>query len=156
MVNMEMNRTLAVAIAVLAVSAAGLGATFYYLEFPQPVDEASLRTYADPIVERMLQATNSANYTEFSMDFDTHLAAHINETYFAEICSTLHSAVGGYASKVFIRGERVVVEGCAKAYYNASFTGEPAGVTVMVAFSTGGGPAKVTEIRFDSPKLKAG
>jgi hypothetical protein len=90
------------------------------------------------------------------MDFDPHLTAHINETYFAEICSTLHSKVGEYASKEFIRGERIVVEGCARAYYNAIFTDEPAGVTVMVAFSTGGAPAKVTEISFDSPRLKAG
>jgi hypothetical protein len=40
--------------------------------------------------------------------------------------------------------------------YNATFTGEPAGVTVMVAFSTGGVPAKVTEILFDSPRLRSG
>jgi len=153
---MKMSRTWAAAVGVLVVAVAGLGATFYYLEFPQPVDEASLRAYADPVVERMLQATNIGNYAEFSMDFDPNLATQINETYFAEICSTLRSEVGEYASKEFIRGERVVAAGCARAYYNATFTGEPAGVTVMVAFSTRGAPAKVTEILFDSPKLRAG
>jgi len=153
---MKMSRTWVMAIGVLVVAVAGLGVTFYYLEFPQPVDEVSLRVYADPISERMLQATNAANYTSFSMDFDPGLKAQINETYFISICSTLHSMVGNYTSKEFIRGERIVAQGCIRAYYNASFTSEPSGVTVMVAFSMEGGPVKVSGISFDSAKLKGG
>jgi hypothetical protein len=154
-IEMKMSRTLAISVVVNEMAAVGLGATFYYLEFPQPVDEVSLRIYADPMAEGMLQAINTMNYTSFSMDFDSGLKEQINETYFASICSIIHSKVGDYTSKEFIRGERIVVQGCVRAYYNASFTDEPAGVTVMVAFSSDGGSTKVSEIGFDSPKLRA-
>jgi hypothetical protein len=51
---MKMKRTWVVAVVAFVVAVAGLGETFYYLEFPQSVDEASLRAYGDPVVERML------------------------------------------------------------------------------------------------------
>lgn len=146
------TKIIVIAIAALAVVGVGLGIFYYYTQMPQPTDEVALRIYADPMSENILQSINAANYTSFSRDLDSTMKAAIPEQSFNTMCSTLQQKVGSYTSKTFIRGE--AFQGFTIAYYNASFTNEPAGVTVKVVFSSAGGPAKVSGLWFDSPKLR--
>jgi len=152
--KMATIRTGAIIILVLAIACIGLGAYYYYTQMPQPVDEMSLRIYADPMTERLLQALSTGNYSSFSADFDPAMKSGIPEQTFASMVSTFHSKVGNYTSKAFVRGE--ALQGFMIAYYSAAFTGEPANVSVKVVFSSGGGPAKISGLWFDSPKLRQG
>ena len=150
---MNIKQMIVISIVVLAVVGIGLGAIYYYTQMPQPVDEMSLRIYADPMTERVLQAINTINYTSFSTDFDSAMRSGITEPSFISMCSTFQSKVGNYTSKAFVRGERL--QGFVIAYYSAAFTNEPANVSVKVVFSSDGGPAKITGLWFDSLKLRS-
>lgn len=149
---MNAMRIIIIAVVALVIVGVGLGAYYYYTQMPQPTDEMSLRVYADPMSENLLQSTNAANYTSFSRDFDSAMMAAFTEQSFSTMCSTIQQKVGSYTSKTFVRGE--AFQGFTIAYYNASFTNEPAGVTVKVVFSSPSGPAKVSGLWFDSPKLR--
>lgn len=141
-----------IAVAILVAAGIGVFAYYYYYVLPQPVDEASLRAYSDPMTENVLQSINTGNYANFSADLDSTMKSSINQTAFNQLCAALYSKVGNYTSKDFVRGE--ILQGFVVAYYNASFTGEPAGVTIKVVF-TSSNPVKITGLWFDSPKLEA-
>jgi hypothetical protein len=149
-----MNATKIIIITAIAmvVAGVGLGAYYYYTQMPQPVDEMSLRVYADPMAENLLQSINEANRTSFFRDLDATMKAVMTEEYFSGMCSNIQQKVGNYTSKTFVRGE--AFQGFISAYYSANFTGEPAGVTVKVVFSSSSGEAKVSGIWFSSPKLR--
>ncbi|XRH75366.1 MAG: DUF3887 domain-containing protein [Candidatus Methanosuratincola verstraetei] len=140
-------------IIVLIVALAAVGGAAYWLSLPQPVDEASLRIYSDPMTENVLLAIENGNYTEFSRDFDDAMKNALNLASFQQLASRFDSKIGDYVpgSKSFIKGERVgdfII-----AYYKANYTNEPAGVTVKVVFTSVNGPAKITGLWFSSPKL---
>lgn len=143
-----------IALAALVAVGVAVGLLYYYTQLPQPVDEAALRAYADPMAENVLLSIGAQNYTSFSSDFDAAMKSAFTVPSFNSMCSTIQSRVGGYVSKAFIRGESL--QGYTIAYYNASFTGEPAGVTVKVVFSHSGGAPKVSGLWLDSPKLRSG
>lgn len=140
-------------IILLIVALAAVGGVAYWLSLPQPVDEVSLRIYADPMTENLLLAIENGDYTEFSRDFDEAMKNALNLANFQQLRSQFDSKIGDYVngSKAFIRGERT--GNYIIAYYKANYTNEPAGVTVKVVFTSGNGPAKITGLWFSSPKL---
>ncbi|MDI9609026.1 MAG: DUF3887 domain-containing protein [Candidatus Verstraetearchaeota archaeon] len=140
-------------IILLIVALAAVGGVAYWLSLPQPVDEASLRIYADPMTENLLLAIENGDYTAFSRDFDDAMKNALNLANFQQLRSQFDSKIGDYVngSKAFIRGERT--GNYIIAYYKANYTNEPAGVTVKVVFTSGNGPAKITGLWFSSPKL---
>jgi hypothetical protein len=150
---MNTKKIIIISVMALVIVGVALGAIYYYTQMPQPVDEASLRIYADPMTENILQAINTVNYTSFSKDLDSTMKSSFTEQTFTSMCSTLESKIGSYVSKVFIRGESL--QGYTIAYYNATYTDEPAGVSVKVVFSSDGGAAKISGLWFDSPKLRS-
>ncbi len=138
-------------IIVLIVALSAVGGIAYWLSLPQPVDEASLRIYSDPMTENLLLAIESGNYTDFSRDFDNAMKNALNLAEFQQLKSSFESKIGHYvpASKTFIKGERIgefVI-----AYYRADYTNEPAGVTVKVVFTSGNGPAKTAGLSCRCP-----
>lgn len=148
-----MKTTYAIIIAVAIIAMALIGVSAYYnYSLSQPVNETSLRAYADPMTENVLQSINTGNYANFSADFDSTMKSSLNQTAFDQLCVTLYSKVGNYTSKEFVKGQSL--QGSIIAYYNASFTNEPGGVTVRVVFSSSS-PVKITGLWFDSPKLEA-
>ncbi|MEM2125194.1 MAG: DUF3887 domain-containing protein [Candidatus Methanosuratincola sp.] len=140
-------------IILLIVALAAVGGVAYWLSLPQPVDEVSLRIYADPMTENLLLAIENGDYTAFSRDFDDAMKNALNLANFQQLRSQFDSKIGDYVngSKAFIRGERT--GNYIIAYYKANYTNEPAGVTVKVVFTSGNGPAKITGLWFSSPKL---
>lgn len=140
-------------IILLIVALAAVGGIAYWLSLPQPVDEVSLRIYADPMTENLLLAIENGDYTAFSRDFDDAMKNALNLANFQQLKSQFDSKIGDYVngSKTFIRGERT--GNYIMAYYKANYTNEPAGVTVKVVFTSGNGPAKITGLWFSSPKL---
>ncbi|MBC7120840.1 MAG: DUF3887 domain-containing protein [Candidatus Methanosuratus sp.] len=147
-----MKKSSFVIIAVI-VALAAVGGIVYWLSLPQPVDEASLRVYADPMTENLLLGIENGNYTAFSRDFDDAMRNALNLTNFQQLISNLDSKVGHYVSdsKTFIKGEQT--GNYIIAYYMADYTNEPAGVTVRVVFTSDNGPEKISGLWFSSPKL---
>ncbi len=135
------------------IALAMVGGAAYWLSLPQPVDELSLRIYADPMTENLLLAFENGDYAEFSRDFDDAMKNALNLAGFQQLRSQFDSKIGDYVSgsKTFIKGERA--GNYIIAYYRASYTSEPAGVAVKVVFTSDNGPAKVTGLWFSSPKL---
>ncbi len=150
---MNPKKIIIIGVIALAIVMATLWAADYYFNTPQPVDEASLRAYADPMTENLLLAINAGNYTAFSRDLDSAMLGSITQQSFSILCANLQSKVGNYTAKAFIRGEGV--SGYTIAYYNATYTNEPAGVSVKVVFSQVNGTEKVSGLWFDSPKLRS-
>lgn len=142
-------------IILLIVALAAVGGVAYWLSLPQPVDEVSLRIYADPMTENLLLAIENGDYAAFSRDFDDAMKNALNLANFQQLRSQFDSKIGDYVngSKTFIRGERT--GNYIIAYYKANYTNEPAGVTVKVVFTSGNGPAKITGLWFSSPKLSS-
>ncbi len=144
------GRNLAIIIIVGAVVT--VAGTWWFMDRQGRVDEMSVRVYADPMTENILATIESGDLANFTRDMDATMKAAYTPDQFATLQSLLHTKVGTYMGKTFKSAERsgdyIVV------YYKASYTDEPAGVTVKVVFSVNtDGAAKVSGLWFSSPKL---
>ncbi len=144
------GRNLAIIIIVGAVVA--VAGTWWFMDQQSRVDEMSVRVYADPMAENILATIESGDLTNFTRDMDATMKAAYTPDQFTTLQKLLHTKVGNYQGKTFTSAERsgdyIVV------YYKASYTDEPAGVTVKVVFSVNtGGVAQVSGLWFSSPKL---
>jgi hypothetical protein len=118
-----------------------------------PVDVDQVRSYADPITENILIATNEGNYTKYSEHFDATMKNALPESVFLETNAMIKAKIGTYVSKEFWKVESknqyIIV------YYKATFTQEPADVIVKIVFQELEGEMKVSGLWFDSPKLRS-
>jgi hypothetical protein len=142
------NAAILLAVIIVVVSAG----IWIYEDSIRKVDETSLRIYADPMAENILYSIETEDYTAFLRNMDPTMKAAYTPEQFATIHNLLSDAVGQYGTKTFVSAERsgdyIVV------YYKATYSNEPAGVTVKVVFSVNtGGAALVSGLWFSSPKL---
>ena len=136
-------------VAGIVVVAAGV---WWYMDQQSRVDEMSVRVYADPMAENILSKLESGDLANFTRDISPTMKAAYTSDQFATLQNLIHTKVGTYQGKTFTSAERsgdyIVV------YYKASYSNEPAGVTVKVVFSVNtGGAAQVSGLWFSSPKL---
>jgi hypothetical protein len=144
------GRSLAILI-IIGVALATLG-VWWFMDQQTRVDETSVRIYADPMAENILETIDSGDLTNFTRDMDATMKAAYTPDQFATLQNLIHTKVGTYMGKTFTSAERsgeyIVV------YYKATYSDEPAGVTVRVVFSVNtGGAAQVSGLWFSSPKL---
>jgi hypothetical protein len=59
-----------------------------------PVDVDQVRSYADPITENILIATNEGNYTKYSEHFDATMKNALPESVFLETNAMIKSKIG--------------------------------------------------------------
>ena len=142
--------TAAAIIAVIAI--ASIGIWFYVSSLSQPVDEVSLRIYADPMTENVLHSLEVGNYTSFLRDMDQKMRDAFTESSFAGLHDLLLSKVGHYEAKTYSQagrsGEFITV------YYKALYSMEQVGVSVKVVFTTdSGGSTLISGLWLNSPKL---
>lgn len=108
-------------------------------------------TYADPIVDNLLEGFNEGSYQKFSRDFDQQMKSSLNANAFMQTRQTIQSKIGRYISRHLSRIDR---KGQLTAViYSAAFENEK-GVTVRVVFQKQGESYLVTGLWFNSPKLK--
>lgn len=123
-----------------------------YQDSISKVDEMSVRIYADPMAENILASIELEDFASFTRNMDAAMKAAYTPEELAKLHSLLQGKVGDYGSKTFVKAERsgdFII-----TYYKASYSNEPAGVTVRVVFSVNtGGPALVSGLWFSSPKL---
>lgn len=138
-----------VAIAVLFIAAAGL-----YVKIAEIQPEVSqLREAADPIAEDILVALDSGDYMLFMEHMDDTMAEIHNESVFNELSSWVITTIGNYTSMDYWKADNA--QGFLQVYYKADYTGEPAGVVVLVVLTGTGEDAEVSGLWFDSPKIRA-
>ena len=118
-----------------------------------PVDSDQVRSYADPITESILIATNEDNYTKYSEHFDATMKKALSESVFLETNAMIKAKIGTYVSKEFWKVE--TKNQYIRVYYKARFTQEPDNVIVTVVFQELEGDMKVSGLWFDSPKLRS-
>ncbi len=144
-----MRKSTIIVLLVIAVAAVGI----YILTLPPSIDVQRVRGYSDAMTEDLLQGLKDGNYTRFSLHFDTAMKGSLTEEAFLQLRTFLDSKVGEYTSKEFVRAERSGEY--IMTFYKASYTEEPAGVTVRTVFSEVNGTAYMTGLWFDSPKLRS-
>jgi hypothetical protein len=71
-----------------------------------PVDIDQVRSYADPITENILIATNEDNYTKYSEHFDATMKNALPQSVFLETNAMITAKIGTYVSKEFWKVER--------------------------------------------------
>jgi hypothetical protein len=140
------------AILVGAVIIVGCVGIWLYTDSMSRVDETSLRIYADPMTENILTSIDSGDLASMTRNMDNTMKAAYTPETFESVQNLLHNAVGTYGTKTFVSAQRsgdyIVV------FYKATYSNEPAGVTVKVVFTVNtGGPALVSGLWFSSPKL---
>lgn len=115
------------------------------------VDQQSVLSYADPIVDNLLAGFNEGNYAKFSKHFDNRMRSALPEAAFAQMRQSIISKIGRYksrtVSKVQKQGPGTLV------IYNAEFEKE-SGVEVKVVFTKNREKNLVSGLFFDSPKLR--
>jgi len=137
------------AIVVLFIAAAGL----YIKVIGLPLDETEVRETADPIAEGIFVALDTGEYSLFIEHMDTTMTEIHNESVFNELSSWVLTTIGNYTSKEYWKAEST--QGFVQVYYMAGYTGEPAGVVVLVVLTGTGEDAEVSGLWFDSPKIRA-
>jgi hypothetical protein len=142
------NAAILLGVLIVVVSAG----VWVYQDSISKVDETSLRIYADPMVENILASIETEDLAKFTMNMDATMKAAYTPEVFANLHSLLQGKVGDYGTKTFVKAERsgsYIV-----TYYKATYSNEPAGVTVKVVFSVNtGGAALVSGLWLSSPKL---
>lgn len=115
------------------------------------VDQQSILSYADPIVDNLLAGFNEGDYAKFSQDFDGRMKSALPEAAFTQMRQSIVSKIGLYrsrtVSKVQKQGSGTLV------IYNAVFEKE-SGVEVKVVFAKHGEKNLVSGLFFNSPKLR--
>jgi maltose-binding protein MalE len=115
------------------------------------IDQQSVLSYADPIVDNLLAGFNEENHAKFSRDFDERMRSALPEVVFTQTQQSIVSKIGLYksrtVSKVQKQGSGTLV------IYNAEFEKE-SGVEVKVVFTKDGEKNLVSGLFFNSPKLR--
>ena len=147
-----MNPKIIAATIIGAIAVSSIGIWFYFESRSQPVDEVSLRVYADPMTENLLQSVEVGNYTGFVRDMDPQMRGAFTESSFTSLHDLILSKVGHYKAKTYTQAERsgefITV------YYKAVYSLEQGGVTVKVVFKPeAGGQAHISGLWLNSPKL---
>ena len=147
-----MNPRLTAATIITVIAIVSIGIWFYVNSLSQPVDEASLRIYADPMTENVLQSLEVGNYTNFLRDMDQKMRDAFTESSFNGLHDLLLSKVGHYEAKTYSNaegsGEFITV------FYKAVYSMEQGGVSVKVVFTVNNvGPAFISGLWLNSPKL---
>jgi hypothetical protein len=142
------NAAILLGVLIVVVSAG----VWIYQDSVSKVDETSVRIYADPMTENILASIETEDYAAFTRNMDATMKAAYTPAELAKVHALLQGKVGDYDTKTFVKAERsgsYIV-----TYYKATYSNEPAGVTVKVVFSVNtGGAALVSGLWFTSPKL---
>ncbi len=118
-----------------------------------PIDIDEVLAYADPITEDMLLAMNEEDYAAFAEHFGDDMRETMSEEVFEEvIIGRIQATIGEFISKAFLRARRQ--DDGITVIYEADFSDEPGIVTVHVSFREIEGPVYVSDLLFDSPKLR--
>ena len=84
--------------------------------------EAELRAFADPIAENLLQAMNTADYIQYTRDFDEAFKKNLSEDVFETLNTRRIETVGTYVSKEYWqmvqKNEKITIA------YRTKFTGD--------------------------------
>ena len=146
-----MNLSLIQVLAVLAVLAGvcACGCTTQETVVPEE-ERASVRVYADPVADNLLQGFNEDNYSMYSADFGPEMKAALDEAVFEQNRDFVVSRIGLYVS----RGSPVVTEsgGYIAVNYPAKFERED-GVNVRLVFRKDDESHLLSGLWFQSPKL---
>lgn len=115
------------------------------------VDQQSVLSYADPIVDNLLAGFNEGNYAKFSKDFDDRMKTALPEAAFTQMRQSIISKIGRYKSRAVAKVQK---QGPATlVIYNAEFERE-SGVEVKAVFTKIGEKNLVSGLFFNSPKLR--
>ena len=137
-----------VAIAVMLIAAAGL----YIKIVGLAPDESQVRETADPIAEDILVALDTGDYPLFMEHMDDTMTEIHDESVFNELSSWVLTTIGNYTSKEYWKADNA--QGFLQVYYMADYSGEPAGVVVLIVLTGTGEDAEVSGLWFDSPKIR--
>jgi hypothetical protein len=109
-------------------------------------------SYADAMTENVLKSLDTHDYNGFSQDFDQILKDVLTEDTFDKLYNQIKPTIGDYQSKIITsfttQGNDTTI------LYIASFSMEPAGVSVSVVFRKEGGTNYVHGLNLDSPILR--
>lgn len=116
------------------------------------VDVSQVRSYADPITENILTATNTDDYAKYSEHFDGIMKSALPEAVFRQQNAIIKTKIGEYTAKEFWKIE--TQNQYTVVYYKARFTWESGDVIVQVAFREVSGQNLVSGLWLDSPNLR--
>ena len=120
----------------------------------QPISrltEVEVRSLADPIAENLLQAMNTADYAQYTRDFDDSFKQNLSQSAFETINSLRIETVGPYVSKEFWqavqKNEKITVA------YRANFSGDSS-VIFSLYLKNINGKWYVDGTYYDSPLMR--
>jgi|GEM_PF-4772490 hypothetical protein len=70
------------------------------------VDQQSVLSYANPIVDNLLAGFNEGNYAKFSRDFDHQMKTALPEATFNQMRQSFVPKLGLYKSKTFSKAQK--------------------------------------------------
>ena len=116
------------------------------------VDQQSVLSYANPIVDNLLAGFNEGNYAKFSRDFDHQMKTALPEAAFNQMRQSFVPKLGLYKSKAFSKAQKQ--EQGTLVIYDTEFEKESE-VKVRVVFTKKGDKNLISGLFFDSPKLRS-
>jgi len=109
--------------------------------------------YADAIAESILQALNNGDYAAYSEHFNEAMKRAVPEAAFREKAAFIKEKIGNYKYKAFASAR--IEDIYTVVFYRAKFSDETWGVTVKIVFLETNDDVFVSDLWFDSPKLRA-
>ena len=113
--------------------------------------DSEVRVFADPIAENLLQAMNTANYTQYTCNFDEAFLKNLSPDTFEALNSRRIETVGNYVSKEYWRmvqkNDKITVA------YQVTFTGDST-VIFTIYFKSIDGKWCVDGVYYDSALLR--
>jgi phosphoribosylamine-glycine ligase len=119
---------------------------------PSPLTVSEVRAFADPETENMLQAMNTSDYAQYTLDFDEAFKKNLSRDAFKTINSKRIDIVGKYISKEYWqtvqKNDKITVA------YRAKFE-DISSVIVTVYFKNIDRKWYIDGTYYDSPILRA-
>lgn len=117
-----------------------------------PTQTSTVREYADPMTENLLQAINQNDYAKFTANFDETMKNSITQEAFGTLKTQLQSRIGDYVSKEFVSTQNQ--SGFTVVIYSAKFTIETEPVVLTMSFHEVGGQQQIGGFYLNSPRLR--
>lgn len=94
-----------------------------------PIDEAAVRTYADPITEETLKGLSNNSLNDYVKHGNAEFKAALTQAVFDKAASQINSSLGSFVSASFLRGEEK--DGYTIVHYKAKYSGGEVGVRMI-------------------------
>ncbi len=94
-----------------------------------PIDEAAVRSYADPITETTMKGLSDNSLNDYIKHGNAEFKAAVTQAVFDKAASQINSSLGSFVSASFLRGEEK--DGYTIVHYKAKYSEGDVGVRMI-------------------------